>query len=227
MSDAINVGGIGSKPVTGAGLPGKNADVKAMPVANPDMTFPDIGSHANKAAIEELSSRGIITGMGDGTFSPDKTMTRAEFAAIIVRGLGLTLKANNSFTDVPSGQWYAPYVGTASSYGIVTGVGDNKYNPQGTITRQEAATMVARAAKLCGMGTSMDDAAIRDMLAQFGDYMQADSWARESLAFCYSEDILNQSDLDILPKTAIKRCEIAQMVFNMLGKANLYSRVKV
>jgi len=221
MSDAINVGGTGSKPATGAGLPGKNADIRAMPVANPDMTFPDIGSHANRTAIEALSSRSIITGMDGGIFAPHRTMTRAEFAAIIVRGLGLTPKTNNSFGDVPSGQWYAPYIGTASDYGIVNGVGGNNFNPLGTITRQEAASMVAKAAKLCGMDTSMDDAAIRDMLAQFGDYITVDSWARESVAFCYSEDIMDQADLDILPKTAIKRCEIAQMVFNMLGKANL------
>lgn len=203
------------------GLPGKIPDIKVKAVTDPDRTFSDTSTHANGQAIEALASRGIISGMGDETFEPDKTMTRAEFAAITVQALGLFPKTGGLFADVPSGQWYAPFVDTASAYGIVNGIGDGRYNPSGTITRQEAAAMVARAAKLCGMETSMDDGLVRDMLAQFGDYRLVESWAREPLAFCYSKGILNQSDLDILPAAAIKRCEIAQMVFNMLGEANL------
>ncbi|MBQ2926181.1 MAG: hypothetical protein IJE03_05080, partial [Ruminiclostridium sp.] len=91
----------------------------------------------------------------------------------------------------------------------------------GTITRQEAAVMVARAAKLCGMDTEMDTMAIRDVLAQFTDYVTAAQWAREGLAFCYQVDILDDTALEIRPKTAILRCEIAQMLYNLLGAAQL------
>ncbi len=66
-----------SAPVAGAGLPGKHADVKAVPVTAAGTTFSDVKYHANKAAIEALASRTIINGMGDGTFAPDKNMTRA------------------------------------------------------------------------------------------------------------------------------------------------------
>ena len=148
-------------------------------------------------------------------------MTRAEFSTIVVRALGLTAKANNVFTDVITDQWYAPYVGTANTYGIVNGVGDGRFNPEGTITRQEAAVMVARAAGLCGMDTTMDNATTRDVLAQFGDYVTSAEWARFGLAFCYREDILDQSDMNIRPKEAILRCEIAQMIANMLDTAKL------
>ena len=148
-------------------------------------------------------------------------MTRAEFATIVVQGLGLVPEANGKFTDVLSGAWYAAYIGTANSYGIVNGNSSTTFNPNGTITRQEAAAMVARAAKLCGMDTQVDSAAVRDVLAQFTDYVKTDEWARESLAFCYKENILNQDDLEIQPDVSIKRCEIAQMLFNMLGLANL------
>lgn len=203
------------------GLPGKNPDVKQMPVTEQGKTFPDIAAHENKSAIEALASRGIINGMGDGMFAPDKTMTRAEFAAIIVRGLGLTPRTDSAFTDVSPAAWHAGYIGTANAYGIVNGVGNSKYDPEGTITRQEAAAMAARAAKLCGMDTSMDDTAIREMLAQFTDYVKVDSWAKEATAFCYGSGILDQSDLEILPGKAIKRCEIAQMLFNMLTEADL------
>ena len=81
--------------------------------------------------------------------------------------------------------------------------------------------MVARAAGLCGMDTAMDTGAIRDVLAQFTDYVSTAQWAREGLAFCYQENILDQSELEIRPAAAIKRCEVAQMVFNLLGSANL------
>ena len=148
-------------------------------------------------------------------------MTRAEFAAIVTRALGLAAKDTKAFTDVPSGKWYAGFIGTANSYGIVNGVGGGKFNPEGTITRQEAAAMVARAAKLCGLDTTMDAAATRDTLAQFGDYRSAASWAKEPLAFCYSAGILDQSDLNIEPEKAILRCEIAQMLYNMLTAAEL------
>ena len=81
--------------------------------------------------------------------------------------------------------------------------------------------MVARAAVLCGMDAEMDPGEIRDILAQFGDYVKTSEWSRSSLGFCYREDILNPADLDIGAKVPIKRSEIAQMIFNMLGSANL------
>lgn len=81
--------------------------------------------------------------------------------------------------------------------------------------------MVARAAKLCGMDTAMDSAAIRDTLAQFTDYVTVSSWAQEPLAFCYQSDILDDSAMEIQPAKAITRCEIAQMLYNMLDSAKL------
>jgi len=210
-----------SKPNTNINKSKADPSVNVPGVTAPGTTFSDIKNHANKAAIEELASRGIINGMGKGTFAPNKTMTRAEFAAIVTRALGLPAKDTKAFTDVPSSKWYAGYIGTANSSGIVNGVGSGKFNPDGTITRQEAAAMVARAAKLCGLDTAMDAAATKDMLAQFGDYRSVASWAKEPMAFCYSVNILDQSDLNIEPTKAILRCEIAQMLYNMLSAAEL------
>jgi len=210
-----------TKPSTTVKKGSADASVSVPAVTAPGTTFSDVKNHANKAAIEALASRGIINGMGQGTFMPNKTMTRAEFAAIVTRALGLTAKDTKAFTDVPSSKWYAGYIGTANSSGIVNGVGSGKFNPEGTITRQEAAAMVARAAKLCGLDTAMDAAATKDMLAQFGDYRSVASWAKEPMAFCYSANILDQSDLNIEPTKAILRCEIAQMLYNMLTAAEL------
>ena len=207
------------------GLINKHTDVSVMPVILFDKTFGDIENHKNKAAIEELTSRNIINGKSDNAFDPDSTMTRAEFAAIITRGLGLEAQAVNVFTDVDSGAWYAGYIGTAYTYGIVLGISKSEFNPSGTITRQEAAVMTARAAKLCGMNTTLDSVSVQNMLAQFGDYISAADWARESLAFCYDAKILSQEDFDIQSRIAIKRCEIAQMLFNLLNMSNLLSDV--
>ncbi len=112
-------------------------------------------------------------------------------------------------------------MGTANKYGIVSGTSETTFNPMGTITRQEAAVMVAKAAELCGLDTSLQSGEMRDMLAQFGDYVETSVWARDSLAICYKSDILNQKDINIKPKDPIKRCEIAQMVYNLLAVSNL------
>lgn len=211
----------GNAGVDTIGLPGKHADVQKVPVTVPGTTFADITNHANKTAIEELAARGIITGYNATSFGPNDTMTRAQFATIVVRGLGLPLMTTNNFSDVKAGSWYASYVGTAYSYGIVNGRTATTFDPEGTITRQEAAAMVARAAKLCGMDTELETYEILNVLAQFGDYMSIGEWARESMAFCYGEDILDQSDWNVEPNRAILRCEIAQMLYNMLVKATL------
>lgn len=208
----------------GVGLPGKNPAVRPVPIIAPGKTFSDISgvnAHINQPAIEALAARGILNGRSNGLFDPNANMSRAEFATIVVQALGLAPKANDSFSDVPSNRWFAPYVGTASAYGIVSGVGGGRFSPMGTITRQEAAVMVSQAAKLCGMTTELDDGAVRDVLAQFSDYVTASAWARPGLAFCYQQGILDDADLTIQAKTPIKRCEIAQMIYNLLGSASL------
>ncbi|MBC8589504.1 S-layer homology domain-containing protein [Paratissierella segnis] len=206
---------------TEIGLPGKHTDVKLMLIITPGKTFDDIGNHIAKSSIEALAERGIINGKTEKIFDADSTMTRAEFASIIVKGLGLPRKNDSIFTDVSENSWYADVVGTAYSYGIVKGTTPTTFNPLGTISREEAAAMVARAAKLTGMETAVTDGEVRDILAQFTDYITSSNWARPSLAFCYQKNILSQDDIDIRPKDAIKRYEVAKMLYSMLEAANL------
>lgn len=222
MGDARTVpmsGNIGLK--RGEGLEGKSADVAPRPIVAPGKTFEDIIYSPNITAIEALAARGIVTGKDDGGFDPDGSMTRAEFAAIVVKGLGLEAKADGRFSDVPADAWYAGSVGAASGYGIVNGSGDGTFCPNGTITRQEAAVMIGNAARLCGVDTTVEDGEVRTVLAQFTDYVTTAEWARNGLTFCYREDILDQSDISIRPTEPAKRGEIAQMLFNLLGTANL------
>ena len=203
------------------GLPGKNRDVKALPVIYPGKTFHDIISHKDRAAIEALAYRGIISGINDTTYAPDTNMTRAQFATIVVRDLGLTAKTTGRFKDVPANNSYAAYIDTAYSYGIVSGVSPDTFAPDQTITKQEAAVMVSNAAKLCGMETTLSTAEIRDTLAQFADYTATADWARNGLAICYKSGILCQTDLKINPIKPVTRADIAEMLYLMLTAANL------
>lgn len=220
MTDALTLPAA-ETPKPGSGLPGKHEAVKAVPLTGMAVTFPDLQGHAAQTAVEALAARGIISGKDDGRFDPGGDMTRAEFATIIVKALGLTPKTNTAFTDVGEKDWFAPYVGAANAYGIVNGAGDGTFGPDGTISREQAAVMVANAAKLCGMDTALSQDGTKDMLAQFLDYRQSSQWAQPALAFCYREDLLPQSDLDIRHKDAVKRGEIAQMLYQLLDKAEL------
>ncbi len=210
-----------SDKITGEGLPGKNLDVKAMPLLYPGRTFNDIENHRSKLFIEALAERSIVSGRSQNTFDADGVMTRAEFATIVVKGLGLEGKANHVFDDIPRDSWYADMVGGAHSYGIVSGVSANSFQPLATISREEAAVMISKAGKLAGMDISMTDDEIRDILAQFPDYMASSTWARPSLAFCYREGILSQEDSKIRPKDPIKRHELVEMLYFILEAANL------
>jgi len=229
MSDAVQRGSNTVTKVPGTpnisdvfGLPGRNPSVNLMPVVNHSRTFADVSGHTNGEAIEALASRGIISGMTETTFAPNATMTRAEFAAIITRGLGLPAQqASTAFADVPSNAWFAISVATAHHFGIVSGTSPTTFNPSGTITRQEAAVMVTRAAYLAGMSAERSDTDVINTLAIFGDSRSAATWARAALAFVYSEGILDDTEFYILPTEAITRAEIAEMLHRMLELASL------
>ncbi len=212
---------LGQNQQSEEGSANKHKDVKKSSVVHPGKTFADIAGHSNQSAIEALAQRGIIDGKTAETFDPDAQLTRAEFTAIVVRALGLTPRSVTLFSDVKNGSWYAGYVGAAYEYGIVKGVGADRFQPQGTITRQEACVMVTRAAKLCGMDTAMQDSQIDGIVSRLQDSGAVAPWAREGVAFCVSADILAQSGGRIAPVRPILRSEIAQMLYQMLGAAEL------
>lgn len=202
-------------------LPGRHSDVRIPKLVAPGMTFADIAGHSSRAAIEALAQRGITAGKGNGRFDPDATLTRAEFTTFIVRTLGLTPKADGTFRDVDANAWYAGFVGTAHTYGIVSGIGAGNFAPGGTIARQQAAVMMTKAAALCGLTSELTQAKILDTLALFGDYPTVSDWARESVAFCYDSGIWDDSEWDIQPNKHITRSEMAQMLYNLLDVCNM------
>jgi len=206
---------------TGTGLAGKHADVKAVGVSRPGRTFKDIQGRDGQAAIEALSSREIVNGVGNDAYEPQRSLTRAEFAAIVVRALGLTPAVDTIFADVPADSWYAAYVGAAYRYGIVSGTSAATFTPTATITRQEAAVMTARAARLCGLANDMNEPAIEDTLDRFSDAASCADWAKASLAFCHRQGILPAEQKKLEPGTAVTRAEMADMLYRMLVQAEL------
>lgn len=187
----------------------------------PKKTFPDIAESPYKEAIENLAGKGIISGTDTGLFMPDSTVTRAEFTVMITKALSLESGKSSHFSDVKENDWFAPYVISAYKNGIVHGVSQKSFNPYGTITKEEAAAMVCRAASLLGVNTVVTEDDARNILCQFADYKDISPWANTSMAFCYQNNILNIAELDVTPKKLLSRAEIASMLWNMIKEAEL------
>lgn len=183
------------------------------------VSFPDIKGHKNEAAIIALAEAGIINGMPNGNFEPNSTMTRAEFATIVVRALELTPKETTVFKDVKPGLWYSGYIGAAYNAGIVKGTSANMFTPNATITREEATTMVARAAAVCGLKTELTPSQTDEALKPYTDSKNISVWAKDAFAYCCYSGIWQAEGNTLQPQKPILRAEIAQMIYNMLNLA--------
>ena len=109
-------------------------------------TYSDVaaGSWYN-IAVSTLSNMGILGGYEDGTFRPNASITRAEFAKIAVSFFDWAdVYAVNGFVDVRDSAWYANYVAVAAEIGLIEGYGGNVFRPDATITRAEACTIINR-----------------------------------------------------------------------------------
>ena len=108
-------------------------------------TFRDVpGSAWYAKAVNTLASLGMVSGVGEGRFEPDRAITRAEFTAIAAKFAKASLVGELSFVDVPAGAWYRESVLTAVNYGWIAGVGNGRFEPGRAITRAEAAAIVNR-----------------------------------------------------------------------------------
>ena len=207
----------------GVGLPGKD-DRVAVPEKTVNIpAFTDIAGLAEAEAILALAHRGILNGVGEGRFDPKGPFTRAQFCAMAQRALSLPSYAVSAqvFSDVPFGAWYREAVLSAYGFGAVNGVGEGLFAPDRIITRQEAAVLVSRLAAVCGMNTHMNDTAVRNVLSAFGDYRTCADWAKEGLAFCYQNGILDDSALNIDPAAPVTRAEAANLFYALLDAALL------
>lgn len=110
-------------------------------------TFTDVANTDYAKAIETLTALGVVSGYEDGTYRPEKTVTRAEMAKLIVEILGygdLVAGSKSQFTDT-QGHWADAWIALAAGKGLVLGTGDGKFTPDRTVSYDEAITMVVRA----------------------------------------------------------------------------------
>ncbi len=198
-------------------MSGVRQTVSPRPVIWPAATFSDIQGHPDQAAIEALARRGIVSGKGEGLFDPEASMTRAEFAVIVVAALGLAKEdGSGRFSDVAADSWYAPFVGAAVSAGIVAGTGQGEFSPEEEIPRQQAAVMLAQAARLCGLDTTVSGSERWELIPEGG----CSDWAANGMAFCLREGILEREER---AEEAVLRCDMARMVFRLLERGDLLS----
>ncbi len=106
-------------------------------------------------SILNLVDRGVVNGMGDGTFNPNGNVTREQFVKMLLLSFSIEPSATSgSLSDVDGGAWYAPYVNTAYELGIVKGVSDTEFGVGMNITRQDLVTMIIRACEAYGLEIS-------------------------------------------------------------------------
>lgn len=182
--------------------------------AQEESVFNDIVNNRYRKEIEKLYQLGVVNGKKDNQFDPTAAVTRAEFAAMVVRALGLRSQPQICFADVPENHWSFAYVTAAYQNGIVTGVSEGIFFPDGLITREEAAVMLARSAQLYRETNS--DVANDELLARFSDGEEISAWARSAMAFCVQNNILSSENNHVLPKTIANRDELAAMVYNLM-----------
>ncbi len=95
-------------------------------------------------AITSLHKKGVVNGMGDGTFGCARQVTRADFTLMLVRILGKTAEVKDNFDDVSPDQYFYKEIGVAKALGITNGRDGKTFDPTGNITRQDMATLVYR-----------------------------------------------------------------------------------
>ncbi|MGO4541325.1 choice-of-anchor I family protein [Paenibacillus sp. 2TAB19] len=155
-------------------------------VINGSKTFDDAASHWAKPAIDSLASKLIVSGVDENHFAPNKSITRAEFTAIIVRSLGLNeAAAGSSFSDVSASKWYAGAIQTAVQAGVISGYDDGTFRPELTITRQEMASILMKAVRYADANTAATIAAKAESLNPLSAIKDAGSiaaWAKTAAA---------------------------------------------
>lgn len=107
--------------------------------------FTDVAEDSNVyTAVQTLSSLSILNGYEDGSFGPEKDITRAEFCAVVCRALGLgdPAKGATSFTDVAADHWASGYINLAAGQGIVNGYGNGLFGPEDNVTYEQAVKML-------------------------------------------------------------------------------------
>ncbi len=175
---------------------------EVVPVLAPVINLNDIKGHWAQVQIEKLITAGAISGYPDSTFKPDQTISRAEFAAVLVKAFKLEAKNGKIFADTAE-HWAKDAIATAAACGIVSGYDAETFAPDESITREQMAVMISKAAKL----TPVESGKI------FSDQEQISEWARDAVNRASGHEIISgYPDNSFQPKANATRAQAVTVI---------------
>lgn len=176
--------------------------------------FSDIQGHWAKNWIEQAVNLGFVSGYEDGTFKPDRTITRAEFSKLINNALHTEKKADLSFSDVTSKEWFYAEVQKSVASGFFSGYENNTFRPNNPIKREEVAKVVSSAITTGGV-----DGEGATLLS---DYSTVQEWAKPSVNAVYNKGyILGYPEGVYRPAKALTRAEAVKIIYEIIENENI------
>lgn len=189
-------------------------------VQGPD-SFPDITNHWAKMYIDYLASRSIINGYEDGTFGPEKEITRAEFVTLLVTMLQIEAPpAYSSFKDVNQGDWYYNAVITGADHRLIEGYDTGEFKPNDKISREEVAVVLERLMRQrLGIDVSITDQETDSLLRKFEDADAVSWWAKKAVAVNIKLDAMNgMTERELAPLNKATRAQIAALLYKIITR---------
>lgn len=212
----------------------KEETVPTVSLTDPQADKPVDGEYKNKFtdmndywwamdAVNSLASQGIIRGRSETEFDPDSNITRADNTVLLLRILGKTAKFENNFDDVYPGSYYYDEIGVAKALGIASGYGNNKFDPDGQIKRQDMATLAYRVLSKEGILTLIPNTGV---LNQFSDKDTLDFYARDAVAACIGAGLMSGYGNGLLnPQGNATRIEVAIFMYRIQNLINEKSMI--
>ena len=167
-------------------------------------------------AVVDVYKKGLMSGTSDTTFSPNATLTRAMVVKTLYNIEGMPkVYGRSSFTDVPSNEWYSDAVAWAQSVGIASGMTKTTFNPNGYVTKEQAAQFLYTYAKFKGYNVSE--------VSTLTGYVDAPTgWSRPAVSWAVGSGIMKGYGsgyaMYLAPSTNALRSDIAMMLSNFTDK---------
>lgn len=195
-----------------------NAPVVADPTSAPTNTgdaskFTDMGEYGwAMPYIEDLVNKGIVKGISETEFGPDIYISRADATVLLYRILKeADISFTENFADVYPDKYYYDEIGQAKATGVAWGIGNNLFDPDGTMQRQDMATLAYRVLKARQILTAIPNTA--KALNNYWDWRDIDFYARDAIAACVENNLMGgYGDGTIRPKDDATRIEVALFV---------------
>lgn len=191
-----------------------------LPIVDPDNPldgYKDLDKTAWYAeAIAYMVENKYMSGTSATTFEPSGDMTRAMLVSVLYRISGKSVTYEKTFSDVAKDAWYANAVVWASKNGIVSGVGDNRFDPGGKITREQLAVILYNFTKSCNYDVSK-----QGDLSSFPDSCKVSAWAKTGVSWAVGMGLLSgQTDENgktyLAPLHTASRAEVASLLSRFL-----------